>query len=247
MTARKQFVLAVWISLCACTAREAPAPAQAERDHILSLTAMAVVHRDWQQAPGGRGHNIGSILVDRDSVPVFWARNAISASGDGTQHAEVRAIQVFLNCPAIGAYADGYTLYSTLEPCAMCTGMLALARVSRVVYVQADPAYGNVHDALAEIEYPILFEAYSPAGMRQKQLLDAGFESFKRENPEASIIEYLLSAAAKNIFASAEMDLNRYQPHYEENLRVLESARAFLEQVPKTGGDDRLAQYCPQK
>lgn len=245
MSARKHLALFVLISLGACTAREAPDPARAERDRILSLTAMAVVHRDWQEALGGRGHNIGSVLADGDSVPVFWARNTISASGDATQHGEVRAIQGFLDCPTIGRYAEGFTVYTTLESCAMCTGMMALTRVSRVVYVQADPEYGNVRDALAEMDYPVLFEEHSPPELKQKKLLDAGYENFKEKNPKRSIVEYLLSPAAEQIFASAETELHRYQPQYEENTRVLESARAFLKKVPRNGGDDQLAQFCP--
>lgn len=247
MTAGKHLVLALLVCLSACTAPEGPDPAQVERDHILSLTAMAIVHRDWQRSPDGRGHNIGAVLANRDSVPVFWARNAISASGDATQHGEVRAIQEFLNCPAIGRYADGFTVYTTLEPCAMCTGMMSLARVSRVVYVQADPEYGDVHDALAQIGYPVLFEEYSPSELQQKKLLDSGYENFKQETPEESIIAYLLSPDAEQIFASAETDLDRFRPQYEENVRVIESARSFLEQVPNSGGDDRLADFCPSE
>jgi len=37
---------------------------------------------------------------------------------------------------------EGTTLYVTLEPCAMCTGAVVLARVPRVVYGAADPKAG---------------------------------------------------------------------------------------------------------
>ncbi len=37
----------------------------------------------------------------------------------------------------------GCTLYVTLEPCAMCAGALAHARVARVIYGAADPKSGG--------------------------------------------------------------------------------------------------------
>lgn len=249
MTAFKHLVLATLFSvtLSASAAGNGPDPAQVERDQILSLTALAVVHKDWQQFPGGRGHNIGSILADKDSVPVFWARNAVNMSGDASQHGEVRLIQAFLNCPGIGKYAAGFTVYTTLEPCAMCTGLMSLTLVSRVVYVQADPEYGNARDALVKISYPRIFEQYSPPEMRQKKSLDAGYKNFKTRNPGVTIIDYLLSPEAKMIFASAEVELQGYKPRFEENTRVVESALAFLKNVPEKGGDDRLSEYCPAK
>ena len=122
-------------------------PIQQERDLILSLTAMAVVRADWQDDDTGRGHNIGSVLVDAKGIPVFWARNASRRLDNGSQHGEVRLIQNFLNCKGIGRYAKGYTVYTTLEPCAMCTGLMILTQVTRVVYVQEDPGYGDTAEA----------------------------------------------------------------------------------------------------
>ena len=247
MTAFRHLVLAILFSVTLNTgaAENVSDPAQVERDQILSLTALAVVYKDWQQFPGGRGHNIGSILADKHSVPVFWARNTVNMSGDASQHGEVRLIQGFLNCPVIGKYADGFTVYTTLEPCAMCTGMMSLTRVSRVVYVQADPEYGSARDALVKIGYPQMFEQYSPPEMSQKKSLDEGYKNFKTRNPGVTIIDYLLSPEAKRIFASAEVELKGYKPRFEENVRVVESALAFLNKVPEKGGDDRLAEFCP--
>jgi len=247
MSAFRHLVLVLLFSVTLSTsaAENGSDPAQVERDQILSLAALAVVHKDWQQFPGGRGHNIGSILADKDSMPVFWARNTVNMSGDASQHGEVRLIQAFLNCPRIGKYAAGFTVYTTLEPCAMCTGMMSLTRVSRVVYVQADPEYGNARDALVKIGYPRIFEQYSPPEMSQKKSLDAGYKNFKTRNPGVTIIDYLLSPEARMIFASAEVELKRYKPRFEENARVVESALAFLKKVPEKGGDDRLSEYCP--
>lgn len=39
---------------------------------------------------------------------------------------------------------EGFTVYSTLEPCLMCLSMLMAARVSRIVYGSPDPYGGGV-------------------------------------------------------------------------------------------------------
>lgn len=240
-------VMLISASLSASAAEKALGPVQVERDQILSLTALAVVHRDWQQSYEGRGHNIGSILANKDSLPVFWARNTVNMSGNASQHGEVRLIQEFLNCRVIGKYAEDYTVYTTLEPCAMCTGLMSLTKIGRAVYVQADPEYGNVRDALVKMGYPRIFDQYSPSNMRQKKSLDAGCKKFKEKNPKGSMTDYLLSADAKEIFASAEGELKEYKPKYEQNIPIVKSALAFLEEVPEKGGDDRLSEYCPAK
>jgi tRNA(Arg) A34 adenosine deaminase TadA len=38
----------------------------------------------------------------------------------------------------------GTTLYVTLEPCAMCVGAIALARIARLVFAAEDPKGGAV-------------------------------------------------------------------------------------------------------
>ena len=239
--------LLVAISCHVSAAGSVPGPEQQERDEILSLAALAVVHRDWQVSPFGRGHNIGAILAGKNSVPVFWARNTVNMSGNATQHGEVRLIQEFLDCKGVDRYANGYTVYTTLEPCAMCTGMMALTMLGRAVYVQSDPEFGNARDALASIDYPRIFEEYSPPNMRQKRALDAGYENFRKQHPRGGITAYLLSPEAKSIFASAETELQSYKPRFQENVRVVEAAKQFLKSVPQKAGDDRPSDYCPLK
>ena len=71
---------------------------------------------------------------------------------DPTAHAEVLAIRAAAE--ALGGWRlPGTTLYVTLEPCAMCTGAIVLARVPTVVFGTPDPkagAAGSVLDVLGE-------------------------------------------------------------------------------------------------
>ncbi len=71
---------------------------------------------------------------------------------DPTAHAEVLALRQAAE--RLGGWRlPETTIYVTLEPCAMCAGAIALARVPRLVYGAPDPkggAVGSVIDLYAE-------------------------------------------------------------------------------------------------
>ena len=85
---------------------------------------------------------VGAVLVDPRGEIVARAGNRTRRDCDPTAHAEIlviRAAAAALGQERLG----GYTLYVTLEPCAMCAGALVHARISRVVYGAADPKSGG--------------------------------------------------------------------------------------------------------
>ena len=85
---------------------------------------------------------VGAIVV-LDSNIVGRGRNRVIGSSDPTAHAEVLALRDAAR--AIGNYRlTGVTVYSTIEPCAMCAGAMVHARVARLVYGAADPKAGAV-------------------------------------------------------------------------------------------------------
>jgi len=222
-------------------------PEQAERDEIFGLAVLDMVYRDWQSSADGRGHNIGSIAVDRDGRPVFWARNSVTVTGNATQHGEVRLIQAFLNCSGVGKYMTGYTIYTTLEPCAMCTGMVAMTQVDRVVYVQADPEFGHALAGLEHVHFPRLFKQGTPEKLAQKQQLEKGWTAYRTAHPGAAITDYLLSDDARAIYASASGRLQGFEPSHPANRDVLATTLGFLGAVgPETFGEAMQAR-CPAK
>ena len=82
-------------------------------------------------------------VVTRDGEIVAAARNAMRGSLDPTAHAEIVAIRVAaatLGEPRL----DGCILWVTLEPCAMCAGAMALARIEAVRFGAEDPKGGGV-------------------------------------------------------------------------------------------------------
>ena len=82
-------------------------------------------------------------VVTRNGEIIAEARNAMRGSLDPTAHAEVVAIRAA--AVALGqARLDDCTLWVTLEPCAMCAGAMALARVKEVRFGAEDPKGGGV-------------------------------------------------------------------------------------------------------
>jgi len=101
---------------------------QNEKDNIYMLLAFSVVEQDWQDSTRGsnvRGYNIGGVLVNEKGELMNWARNTTVLCNDKTQHGEVRMLQAELQKKDNPSrYAKGYSLYTTLEPCMMCSGMM---------------------------------------------------------------------------------------------------------------------------
>ena len=82
-------------------------------------------------------------VVTRGNAIVAEARNAMRRSLDPTAHAEIVAIReaaTKIGQPRL----DGCTIWVTLEPCAMCAGAMALARVEAVRFGAEDPKGGGV-------------------------------------------------------------------------------------------------------
>jgi tRNA(adenine34) deaminase len=83
---------------------------------------------------------VGACLVEHDQLLASSA-NAMRASHDATQHAELRVLQAGMTARRSDRLS-GCTLYVTLEPCAMCAGAIVLARVDRVVFGAWDEKAG---------------------------------------------------------------------------------------------------------
>lgn len=83
---------------------------------------------------------IGAIVVVAGQV-VGRGMNRVIRDGDTTAHAEIVALRDTFR--QINNYrVPGATVYTTVEPCAMCAGALMHARVSRVVWGAPDAKFG---------------------------------------------------------------------------------------------------------
>jgi tRNA(adenine34) deaminase len=85
---------------------------------------------------------VGAIVVF-DGKVIGQGRNMVIGSSDPTAHAEIVALREAAS--ALNNYRlTGATLYSTIEPCAMCAGAIVHARIERLVYGAVDPKAGAV-------------------------------------------------------------------------------------------------------
>ena len=102
---------------------------------------------DEARAAGARGEvPVGCVIV-RDGAVIARAGNRTMADRDPTAHAEIIAIRAA--AASLGSERlEGCDLYVTLEPCAMCAGAVAFARIRRLYYGAADPKGGAVDNGV---------------------------------------------------------------------------------------------------
>ena len=85
---------------------------------------------------------VGAVVTRGEKVLAI-GRNRMRDTNDPTAHAEIvalRAAAAALGSPRL----DGCDLWVTLEPCAMCAGAIALARIERLYFGASDPKGGGV-------------------------------------------------------------------------------------------------------
>ena len=90
--------------------------------------------------------------VDDPSVIVAQAHNRREVDGDPTAHAEVLALRAAAAAHGSWRLAD-HVLVVTLEPCVMCAGAAAAARIGAVVFGAADlkgGGCGSLYNVLAD-------------------------------------------------------------------------------------------------
>jgi tRNA(Arg) A34 adenosine deaminase TadA len=114
----------------------------------------------------GKGEVPVGAAVLRDGAVVAVAGNANRSPPDPTGHAEIRALR--LAATALGSERlIGCDLYVTLEPCAMCAGAIAHARIARLYYGASDPKGGAVEHGARIFEQAQCFhrpDVYSGMG-----------------------------------------------------------------------------------
>jgi tRNA(adenine34) deaminase len=111
---------------------------------MTSFMAMAL---DEARAAGARGEVPVGCVIARDGAVVARAGNRTLADRDPTAHAEIIAIRQAATL--LGSERlDACDLYVTLEPCAMCAGAVAFARIRRLYYGAADPKGGAVDNGV---------------------------------------------------------------------------------------------------
>jgi tRNA(adenine34) deaminase len=98
---------------------------------------------DEARAAAAAGEVPVGAVVMRGGEVVAAARNRMREGADPTAHAEMVALRAA--AAALGtSRLDECDLWVTLEPCAMCAGAIALARLRRLHFAAPDPKGGAV-------------------------------------------------------------------------------------------------------
>ena len=125
---------------------------------------------------------VGAVVVRAGQV-IATAANAPRALCDPTAHAEMLAIRAAAKLLGRDRLED-CDLWVTLEPCAMCAGAIAHARIARLYYGAADAKGGAVEHGARFFGQPTCHhrpEVYAGIGEREASGLLTGF--FRERRP----------------------------------------------------------------
>ncbi|WP_410001634.1 nucleoside deaminase [Sphingosinicella rhizophila] len=126
---------------------------------------------------------VGAVIV-RDGEVVAEARNDMRSGNDPSAHAEMLAIRRAAEHLGAGGRLDSCDLWVTLEPCAMCAGAIALARIRRLYFGAPDPKGGAVIHGPRLFSQPTCHhrpEIYGGLGESESAVLLRRFFTDRRE------------------------------------------------------------------
>ena len=102
-------------------------------EKAIELSRLAVEHGN---------EPFGAVLVKNDEI-VFTNENLIYTKHDPTFHAEAGLIREFCAKTGISNLQE-YTLYSSCEPCFMCSGAMVWVKLGRLVYGASNIELENI-------------------------------------------------------------------------------------------------------
>lgn len=124
---------------------------------------------------------IGAVVI-KDGAIIAEAHNSPRTDHDPTAHAEILAIRraaLMLGDERL----TGCELWVTLEPCAMCAGAIAHARIARLYYAASDPKGGAVEHGARVFDQPQCLhrpDVYTGIGEAEAAELLRGFFKERR-------------------------------------------------------------------
>ena len=122
---------------------------------------------------------VGAIVVHEGKV-ISSAHNRREIDGDPSAHAEFIAMRDAAR--VLGDWRlEDCTVYVTLEPCAMCAGLMVTARVPRCVYAATAPRGGFLGSLGDLSSHPVLNHRFEvTAGVRAEEASDLLRSFFRR-------------------------------------------------------------------
>jgi tRNA(Arg) A34 adenosine deaminase TadA len=225
------------------------------------------------------GHNIAALAVDRSGRVLDFEFNHNNLFNSSAEHAEARLVHRLYSLAQIseswsgtaaaseiqstlptkhGTNLQGVTIYTSLESCAQCSGVMALAQVSEVVYLQTDPGMYFVGRILRN-----LTESYmrSPRPIAGGEIGIAYFDQLNRRFEEfwngvktkpfstmpdgtadhsQSVTSFLCTARARALYAAGREEFDQLargaKPLAFPDYRPIDGALRNSELLPEVNG-----------
>ena len=125
---------------------------------------------------------VGAVITNRDGHVLATAENRMIRDANALAHAELLAIQTALEITG-ESRLTGCDLWVTLEPCAMCAGAIAHARLRRLYFAAFDQKGGAVDNGPCLFHQPTNHhqtEVYGGIQQRAAEQLLTAFFADKR-------------------------------------------------------------------
>lgn len=181
------------------------------------------------------GHNIAAIAVDYYGSIIDFDFNHNHIFSSSAEHAEIRVVKRVYGLSQIndswvlGTNLDrkffdfsNVSIYTSLESCAQCSGVMALASVKEVIYLQSDPGQyliGNIMRNLAD-KAPLPISGDDIGFPYSRRLNDAYFDFYnqnpvvftnsKKEKRTQSVTSFLCTEKAYRIYADAKNEFMQF-------------------------------------
>ena len=132
-----------------------------QRDLLLQAVALA------SQARANGNHPFGALLADAQGQVLLTAENTVVTNSDATGHAETNLVRL-----ASARYSPvelgTMVLYTSTEPCAMCSGAIFWSGIGAVTYALAETTlYEFTGDDESNLTLELPCRSVFAAGRRQ--------------------------------------------------------------------------------
>ena len=117
------------------------------------LDIMARLLDEAAAAAGGGDVPVAAAVTDPDGTIIAMAQNRMRRDGSAISHAELLALQAAISARRSERLED-CDLWVTLEPCTMCAGAIAHARVRRLYFGARDAKAGAVESGVRFFDSP---------------------------------------------------------------------------------------------
>ena len=125
---------------------------------------------------------VGAVIVKASGDIIARAGNETRERLDPSAHAEVLAIRKACDVLKTDRLVN-CDIYVTLEPCAMCAGLIANARLRRIYFAASDPKSGGVQQGARVFDHQQTHhipEIYPGIGEKKAEKLLKNFFATKR-------------------------------------------------------------------